>query len=348
VTRSREWQLVRRPQGEPVDADARLVEVDLPDPVDGEVLVRNSYLTVDPYMRGRMNDAPSYVPPFALEAPMDGGAVGVVERVDGTAVDGTGREIRVGDTVLHNLGWRTHAVVPGRQTRVVDAGEGPDQAPAQAYLGVLGMPGHTAYTGLLRIAGLQEGDRVFVSAAAGAVGSLVGQIARLKGASLVVGSAGGPEKVRWLVDEAGFDQAIDYRARPVGRALREAAPDGIDVYFDNVGGDHLEAAIGALRRGGRVAMCGAISEYGASRPAPGPSNLFLTVANDLTLRGFRGSSHVDRTGEMTRAIGAWMRDGRIRCRQTVVDGLEHAPEALARLLRGDTTGKTVVRIAAAA
>jgi hypothetical protein len=163
----------------------------------------------------------------------------------------------------------------------------------------------------------------------------------------VIGSAGSDAKVSYLLDELGLDAAFNYNAGPLSELLRAAAPDGIDVYFDNVGGDHLEAAIGALRRGGRVAMCGAISEYGASRPAPGPSNLFLTVANDLTLRGFRGSSHVDRTGEMTRAIGAWMRDGLIRCRQTVVDGLEHAPEALARLLRGDTTGKTVVRIAAA-
>jgi NADPH-dependent curcumin reductase CurA len=161
----------------------------------------------------------------------------------------------------------------------------------------------------------------------------------------VIGSAGSDAKVSYLLDELGLDAAFNHRAGPIAELLRAAAPDGIDVYFDNVGGDHLEAAIGALRRGGRVAMCGAISEYGASRPAPGPRNLFLAVANDLTLRGFRGSSHVDRTGEMTREIGAWMRDGRIRCRQTVVDGLEHAPNALARLLRGDTTGKTVVRIA---
>jgi NADPH-dependent curcumin reductase CurA len=161
----------------------------------------------------------------------------------------------------------------------------------------------------------------------------------------VIGSAGSDAKVSYLLDELGLDAAFNYKAGPLPELLRAAAPDGIDVYFDNVGGDHLEAAIAALRRGGRVALCGAISEYDVLRAAPGPSNLFLAVANDLTLRGFRGSSHVSRMDEMTREIGAWLREGRIRCRQTIVDGLEHAPEALARLLRGDTTGKTVVRIA---
>jgi NADPH-dependent curcumin reductase CurA len=291
-----------------------------------------------------MNDARSYVPPFALDAPMDGGAVGVVEQVTGTAADGTGRALRVGDPVLHNLGWRTHAVLPGRQTRVVEAGDGPDQAPAQAYLGVLGMPGHTAYTGLLRIAGLQEGDRVFVSAAAGAVGSLVGQIARLKGASLVVGSAGGPDKVRWLVEEAGFDQAIDYRARPVARALREAAPDGIDVYFDNVGGDHLEAAIGSLRQNGRAALCGAIAQYNATEPPAAPRNLGMLVGKRLTLRGFIVSDHGDLRPEFEREMTAWLRDGRIVWRETVVDGIDQAFAAFRSLLTGGNTGKMLVRL----
>jgi NADPH-dependent curcumin reductase CurA len=221
-----------------------------------------------------------------------------------------------------------------------------DAAAPEAYLGALGGSGLTAYVGLFDVAGLREGDVVWVSAAAGSVGSLVAQMAKIRG-HRVIGSAGSDDKVSYLRNELGLDAAFNHRAGPVAELLRAAAPDGIDVYFDNVGGDHLEAAIGALRRWGRVAMCGAISEYSASRPAPGPSNLFLAVANDLTLRGFRGSSHVDRTGDMTREIGAWLRDGRIRCPQTVVDGLERAPEALARLLRGDTTGKPVVRIAAA-
>ena len=250
----------------------------------------------------------------------------------------------------HAAGWRDYALIEAGRPELGGIGTlmrvDTDAAAPEAYLGALGGSGLTAYVGLFDVAGLREGDVVWVSAAAGSVGSLVAQMAKIRG-HRVIGSAGSDDKVSYLREGLGLDAAFNHRAGPVAELLRAAAPDGIDVYFDNVGGDHLEAAIGALRRGGRIAMCGAISEYGASRPAPGPRNLFLAVANDLTLRGFRGSSHVDRTGEMTREIAAWMRDGRIRCRQTVVDGLEHAPEALARLLRGDTTGKTVVRIAAA-
>ena len=250
-----QWRLVRRPVGEPTTDDVELVEVSLPPLDEGELLVRNTFLSVDPYMRGRMNDVPSYVPPFPLGGPMDGGAVGVVESVSGDVTDRSGRAVHRGDTVLHDAGWRTHALLPGRAVRVVDT----KAAPPQSYLGILGMPGLTAYAGLLRVGEFRSGDRVFVSAAAGAVGSLAGQLARLKGASLVVGSAGGPEKMRWLLDDAGFDRAIDYKAGPLRAALKNEAPEGIDVYFDNVGGDHLEAAIWSLRQGGRVAMCGAVS-----------------------------------------------------------------------------------------
>jgi NADPH-dependent curcumin reductase CurA len=340
VSESREWQLVRRPDGEPTDDDARLTDVTLPEPADGEVLVGNTFLSVDPYMRGRMNDARSYVAPFALDAPMDGGAVGVVEQVGGSATDGPGSEIHVGDTVLHNLGWRTHAVLPGRHTRVLDAGS----VPPQAHLGVLGMPGLTAYVGLLRIAELAAGDQVFVSAAAGAVGSLVGQIARLKGAGLVVGSAGGPDKAGWLVDAAGFDQGIDYRAQPIGRALRQAAPDGIDVYFDNVGGDHLEAAIGALRRHGRAALCGAVAQYNDTEAPAAPRNLAMVVGKRLTLRGFIVSDHGDLRPEFEREMGGWLRDGRVVWRETVVDGIDNAFGAFRSLLTGGNTGKMLVRL----
>src|SRR5439155_9135997 len=204
--------------------------------------------------------------------------------------------------------------------------------------------GLTAYAGLFHVAGLREGDVVWVSAAAGAVGSLVAQMAKLRG-NRVIGSAGSDAKVAYLLDELGVDAAFNYRSGPLPELLREAAPEGIDVYFDNVGGDHLEAAIGALRRHGRVAICGAISEYDAAEPLPGPRNLFLTVANDLTIRGFRGSSNIHLLPEMTREVGEWLRDGRLRYRETVVEGLEHAPEALAGLLRGDNTGKTLVHIA---
>ncbi len=336
----REWHLVRRPQGEPVTDDFELVGVRLPGLDDGEVLVRNTFLSVDPYMRGRMNDVTSYVAPFQLGAPMDGGAVGVVDRVSGDAVDSTDRRLREGDVVLHNAGWRTHAVLPGRATRVLDT----SLAPADAWLGVLGMPGLTAYAGLLRVGEFRSGDRVFVSAAAGAVGSIVGQLARLKGASLVVGSAGGPDKVGWLVDEAGFGAAVDYKAEPIASGLRRAAPDGIDVYFDNVGGDHLEAAIGSMRRGGRVAVCGMISSYNDTEPPPGPRNLGMLIGKRLTIRGFLVNDHADLRPQFEQEVGTWVRDGRIVFRETVVEGIEQTVDAFRSLLAGGNTGKMLVRL----
>jgi NADPH-dependent curcumin reductase CurA len=343
MRRGREVHLVRHPNGEVRESDFRIVEVDVAGPGPGEVLVRNTWTSVDAAHRLRLREKapPGYFAAFALGQAMDG--IATVGEVVASRADG----FEVGDTVRHAAGWRDYALIDaarpalggiGTLTRV-DA----DAAAPQAYLGALGGSGLTAYVGLFDVAGLREGDVVWVSAAAGSVGSLVAQMAKLRG-HRVIGSAGSEDKVSYLLDELGLDAAFNYKAGPLGELLRSAAPEGIDVYFDNVGGEHLEAAIGALRRGGRVAMCGAISEYEAPRPAPGPSNLFLAVANDLTLRGFRGSSHVNRMGEMTREVGAWLRDGRVRYRQTIVDGLEHAPNALARLLRGDTTGKTVVRI----
>src|SRR5439155_1045431 len=217
-------------------------------------------------------------------------------------------------------------------------------APAQAYLGVLGMPGLTAYVGLLDIAGLREGDVVFVSGAAGAVGSLAGQIAKLRG-HRVIGSAGSPEKVEYVTGELGFDAAFDYHAGAVADLLHEAAPDGIDVYFDNVGGDHLEAAIGALNRHGRVAMCGAISQYNAPGARTGPRNLGLAIGKRLTLRGFIVGDHRHLMGDFVREVGTWLSEGRIRHRDTVVEGLENAPAAFIGLLRGDNVGKMLVRVA---
>jgi NADPH-dependent curcumin reductase CurA len=340
MTTSREWRLIRRPQGVPVDEDFTLVEVELPAPGDDEILVRNSFLSVDPYMRGRMNDAKSYVPPFQLDRPMDGGAVGVVEQVGEAVLDSDGAAITIGDTVIHGLGWRTRSVVPARTTRVLDT----SLSPAQAYLGVLGMPGLTAYAGLLRIGELAEGERVFVSAAAGAVGSLVGQLARLKGASLVIGSAGGPAKTSWLLDQAGFDAAIDYRATPIRRGLTEAAPEGIDVYFDNVGGDHLEAAITALRPHGRAAICGMISIYNATEPPAGPRNLPLIIGKRLTLRGFIVSDHADLRPQFEVEVGQWLTAGKIIWRETVVDGIDNAVNGFRDLLSGANTGKMLIRL----
>ena len=340
MTTTREWHLTRRPQGVPVDEDFALVDVGLPAPGDGEILVRNTFLSVDPYMRGRMNDVRSYVPPFQLNHPMDGDAVGVVEEVGEAALDSSAAAISIGDTVTHRVGWRTMSLVPARTARVLDT----SLAPAQAYLGVLGMPGLTAYAGLLRIAELAEGERVFVSAAAGAVGSMVGQLARLKGASRVIGSAGGPAKTSWLLDQAGFDAAIDYQATPIGQGLAQAAPEGIDVYFDNVGGDHLEAAITALRPRGRAAICGMISIYNATEPAAGPRNLPLIIGKRLTLRGFIVVDHEDLRPRFEAEVGQWLADGKIIWRDTLVEGIDNAVRGFRDLMAGANTGKMLIRL----
>ena len=339
--RGREVVLVARPDGELRPGDFRVVEVPVREPDPGEVLVRNTWTSVDPGLRLRLAERgpAGYFAPFALGAPMDG-IMTVGEIVDSRA-DG----FAAGDTVWHAAGWREYAVVAagapalgglGRLTRLDTR-----LAPAQRYLGPLGGMGLTAYAGLFDVAGLREGDVVWVSAAAGAVGSLAAQLAKLRG-HRVIGSAGSDEKVAYLRDDLGLDAVFNHRAGPVADLLRDAAPDGIDVYFDCVGGDHLEAALGSLRRGGRVALCGAVSQYG--RAPRGPANLFQATANDLTLRGFRGRSHLDRMDEMQRSVAGWLRDGRLRYRETIVDGLERAPEALARMLAGDTIGKTLVRV----
>jgi NADPH-dependent curcumin reductase CurA len=330
---SREIRLAARPAGEPKPSDFELAEVEVPEPADGELLVHNRFMSVDPYMRGRMNEAKSYVPPFQLGEPLSGGAVGdvVASRAGG---------INEGDVILHQLGWREYSIVPADQARVVDT----SVAPASAFLGVLGMTGLTAYVGLLDIAQLRDGDIVFVSGAAGAVGSMAGQIAKLRGHT-VIGSAGSAEKVSYLVDELGLDAAFNYRDGPVAKQLRAAAPDGIDVYFDNVGGEHLEAAIAAMHNHGRVAMCGAISAYNATEAPPGPRTLPLAVGRRLTLRGFIVSDHFDRFPDFAKEVGGWLRDGRIKHHETVVQGgIEAAPQAFIDLLRGANTGKMVVRL----
>jgi len=266
----------------------------------------------------------------------------------GEVVESRSDAMRAGDTVWHTYGWRDYAAVPagagalgalGALRRLDTA-----IAPAEAYLGPLGAMGLTAYAGLFDVADVRDRDVVWVSAAAGAVGSLAAQFAKLRG-HVVVGSAGSEEKVAYLLDELGLDAAFNYKQRAVEDQLRAAAPDGIDVYFDNVGGDHLRAALAVLRRRGRVAMCGAVSQYERNGSVPGPDNLFQAVANDLTLRGFRGSSHVHRMDDMQREVAQWLRTGALSYRETVVEGLERAPEALVRTLAGATVGKTLVRIA---
>jgi NADPH-dependent curcumin reductase CurA len=338
-----EVQLTSYPKGEVRPTDFRIVEVEAREPGPGEVLVRNTWTSVDAGLRLRLREKgpEGYFVAFPLNAPMEG--IMTVGEVVESRAEGFER----GDTVWHAAGWRDYSTV--RAGREALSGIGTlrrldvESAPPQAYLGVVGGNGVTAYSGLFRVAGLKDGDILWVSAAAGAVGSLVVQMAKIRG-NRVVGSAGSPEKVAYIVDELGADAAFDYHAGPVPELLREAAPDGIDVYFDNVGGDHLEAALGALRRWGRVAICGMISEYGEPDPPPGPRNLFNTVARDLTIRGFRGSSHVDLMDEMMENMSRWIREGRIKYRETVIEGLNRAPEALAGLMRGENFGKTIVRI----
>ncbi|GAB2550922.1 NADP-dependent oxidoreductase [Brachybacterium huguangmaarense] len=333
TTHTREIHLASRPDGKPTLDNFRTVEVDLPDLDDGQVLVRNTIMSVDPYMRGRMNDVESYVPPFQIDQPLDGGAVG-------TVIESRVEQLPVGTKVAHGLGWREHAILAGDAVRPLTARGVPDSA----YLGVLGMPGLTAYAGLLLAGEMREGDAVFVSGAAGAVGSAVGQIAKLKGASRVIGSAGTPEKIARL-EELGFDAAFNYHDGDVTEQLAKAAPEGIDVYFDNVGGDHLEAAIANLRTDGRVAMCGAISQYNSTEPASAPHNLALAIGKRLTLRGFVIAKYAEQArADFERDMGRWIADGSIHWDETARDGLDAAPQAFIDLLDGANTGKMIVNL----
>ncbi|MFF7751204.1 NADP-dependent oxidoreductase [Streptomyces sp. NPDC007971] len=330
---NREWHLLSRPVGWPRPEDFALVETPVPAIGEGQVLVRNKYLSVDPYMRGRMSAAKSYAAPFELGKVMQGGAVGEV-------VESRAEGIAAGDHVLHFFGWREYAALDAQHAVKVD----PAAAPLSTYLGVLGMTGLTAYAGLLRTASFKEGDVVFVSGAAGAVGSQVGQIAKLKGASRVIGSAGSDEKVKLLLEEYGFDAAFNYRNGPVDEQLREAAPDGIDVYFDNVGGDHLEAAIGSLNQGGRIAICGMISVYNNTEPAPGPRNLARLIQTRGRMEGFLVGDHYDLQAQFVQEVGPWVASGALKYRETVVDGVENTLEAFLGVLRGDNTGKMIVKL----
>ena len=331
---TREWQLAARPHGEPTPDDFRLVEAERPDPTEGQIVVRMIAMSVDPYMRGRMNAGKSYAAAWEVGETMKGGAVGRV-------IDSRSPTVPEGALVLADAGWRDVAVLNANEVAVLPDVPG---IPPSYYLGVLGMPGLTAWVGLFRLADFRPGDAVFVSGAAGAVGSLVGQFARLRGASRVVGSAGTPDKVRWLTSELGFSAGFDYHDGPVAEQLAAAAPDGIDVFFDNVGGEHLEAAIGAFNEFGRAALCGAISGYNAVEPQPGPRNMFMLVTKKLSLRGFIVSDHSDLRPEFQEAVSGWLRSGELVVRETVREGLENAVPAFLDLLRGGNTGKMVVRL----
>ncbi len=328
---SREIRLASRPVGWPTEDNFELAAVGLPAPGPGQVRVENLFLSVDPYMRGRMKDVRSYVPPFEIGEPLEGGAVGRVTVSNADGVD-------EGAIVVSSFGWREAFVADAEQVRVVD----PAVRPLSSYLGVLGVTGMTAWVGL-RLVDIAPGEVVWVSAAAGAVGSIAGQLARQRGCR-VVGSAGSAEKVAWLRHELGFDAAFDYHDGPVDELLAAAAPDGVDVYFDNVGGDHLEAALGALRNNGRIIACGAISLYNREEPEPGPRNMPMVVVKRLTMKGFIVSDWFDRMPEFVREVAPLVADGTLVARETVVEGIERAPAAFIDLLRGGNLGKMVVKV----
>ncbi|MFC9943269.1 NADP-dependent oxidoreductase [Streptomyces pratensis] len=333
---SREWHLVARPQGEPKPEDFALRTAAVRAPGEGHVLVRNLYFSVDPYMRGRMGPTPGYAyfPPYDLNEVLGGHAVGEVVTANAPGIE-------AGDHVLHFGGWREYADVAAADVTKVGAVDG---VPLTAYLSVLGMTGLSAYAGLFEVASFKEGDVVFVSGAAGAVGSQAGQLARINGAARVIGSAGTDEKVEALKERFGFDDAFNYRTAPVAEQLAKAAPEGIDVYFDTVGGDHLEAAIASLNEHGRVAMCGAIAQYNDIEPPPGPRNLAQAIGKRLSLRGMLVTDFEALQPRFIEEVSAWVRSGELDWRETIVEGIENGTGAFLGLFRGDNTGKMIVRL----
>lgn len=335
---STQIHLVSRPQGAVGHENFKTVEVPLQQLGPNEVRVRNEFISVDPYMRGRMNEGKSYIASFKLNQVMDGGAVGRV-------VESTAEQLPIGTLVQHMLGWRDVAQGPAKAFRAID--EVSDSIPSSLYLGLLGMPGITAYTGLTRIGTIQEGDNLFVSGAAGAVGTAVGQFARLLGANKVYGSAGGPEKCQLLTSKYGFDEAIDYKASPIRQQVNEIiGNDGADLYYDNVGGDHLEAAIDVLARFGRIISCGVISQMNnEGAPQPGPDNMSNFVTQSLRMQGFTVGEHLaEVAGEFQQTAGQWFVEGKLEYDETVFDGLDRAVDAFQGLFESQNIGKMVVRI----
>ncbi|WP_082463783.1 NADP-dependent oxidoreductase [Sphingomonas sp. Leaf17] len=328
---ARAWSLKARPQGMPKHTDFAMVDLDPAELQDGEVRVANRWLSVDPYMRGRMNDVKSYVPPFELGKPMQGGAVGEV-------IESRSDSVKVGAIVQHMSGWRDEAVLPAAQVQVI-----PDLGvDMQAYLGQLGMPGMTAYFGLLAVAEAKAGDTVFVSAAAGAVGSTVVQIAKAKGMT-VIGSAGGADKCAW-VTSLGADAVVDYKSEgPLVKKLMAAAPKGIDVYFDNVGGEHLDAALATARPGARFAICGMIDVYNDGK-ATELRYLARLIGNRVRMQGFIVSDFMERTAEFQQEMAALLASGGLKRQETVHEGLETMPDAFLGLFSGGNTGKMLVKV----
>jgi len=331
---SREIRLKQRPRGMPQASDFELAEASVADPQDGQFLVRNVWMSVDPYMRGRMTEQKSYVESFQIDQPLDGGCIGQVAASKNA-------DFAKGDFVLGQLGWREYWLSGGQGVAKVD----PSVAPVEAFLGPLGMPGMTAYAGMTRVLEIKEGDRLFVSAAAGAVGSVACQIGKIKGC-YVAGTAGRDEKIEWLLQKAKIDAALNYRtADDLDRGIAEMFPDGIDAYFENVGGDQLESALRCMNDFGRIAFCGMIAQYNEPVPPPGPRSLILAIPRRLKMQGFIVTDHMDLRGQFLQDMGQWMAEGRIQWERTVVEGLENAVEAFLGLFSGENIGKMLVKLA---
>lgn len=332
--KSREIRLAAYPKGLPTAETFEICEVDVPEPEGRAFRVRNIYMSVDPYMRGRMRQGESYVAAFEVGKALDGGAIGVVETSNNP-------DFPENTLVMSSYGWREYFVSDGEGLRKLAPIE---DASLTAHMGAAGGTGLTAYVGLMRIAALKTGDKVFVSAAAGAVGQIACQIAKIKGC-YVVGSAGSDEKCKWLEETCGVDATINYKtAGNLTQALREKFPEGIDVYFENVGGDHLQAALDVMNVKGRIAVCGMISVYNADEPVPGPTNLTQIIGKDITMRGFVLGNHFDMAGDFYRDIATWIREGKIKWSETIYDGIEKAPEAFMGLFEGKNSGKMLVRL----
>jgi len=329
---NRQWVLASRPQGTPTMDDFELVESDVPEPGTGEVLVRTLYMSVDPYMRGRMRDAESYAEPWEVGDVMRARAVGEV-------VESNHHGYEPGDVVTGNLYWGEYAVAGGHELTPVD----PDLAPISTYLGVLGMPGQTAYFGLLDVGDPNPGDTVFVSGAAGAVGSVVCQIAKLNGCR-VVGTAGSDAKIEWLTEDLGVDEAINYKEADVRSAVKDATPEGVDVYFDNVGGPVTDAVFTRLNVRARVAVCGQIDQYNATEVPTGPRKLAMLIQTRATVEGLLVSDFADRFAEASKRLGSWVASGDVQYRETVTEGVENAPDAFLGLFEGENIGKQLVKV----
>lgn len=335
--KNRRIVLAARPKGEPQDSDFRMEETDIQPPGDGEVLLRTLYLSLDPYMRGRMNAARSYAAPVEIGGVMEGGTVSEV-------VESNAGDFHPGDIVLSHCGWQEYAVVPAKGLRKLD----PAAAPVSTALGVLGMPGMTAYTGLLNIGQPKAGETVVVAAAAGAVGSVVGQIAKILGCR-AVGIAGGTEKCEHVRGELGFDECLDHRDPDLKRELKRACPNGIDVYFENVGGAVFDLVFPLLNPFARIPVCGLIAQYNATGLPEGPDRTPLIMSailvRRLTFRGFIVTDFAGQFGDFFRDVSGWLREGKLQYREHIVDGLENAVAAFQGLLRGSNTGKMLVRVA---